>query len=57
MKKVKNTPKIVRKNLKKRFIKKSQLLVKYSIFFIPKKDKTLYLYINYQKLNNINIKN
>ena len=36
---------------------KSQLLIKYPIFFVFKKDKIIYLYINYQKLNNIIIKN
>ena len=32
-------------------------MVRYPIIFIPNKDKILYLYINYQKLNNITIKN
>ena len=39
--------KYLEENLKNRFIKKSQLLVKYPIFFISKKNKILYLYIYY----------
>ena len=38
-------------------MRKSQLLVEYTIFFLPKKNEILCLYINYQKLNNIIIKN
>ena len=40
-----------------RFSKKSQLLAKYLIFFIFKKNEILLLYINYKMLNNIIIKN
>ena len=45
------------KNLKKEFIRKSQLSAEYSILFISKKDKKLWLYVNYRELNNIMIKN
>ena len=31
--------------------------MRYITFFLPKKDKIYYLYINYQKLNNVTIKN
>ena len=49
--------KYLEKNLQKKFIRKFVSLVEYLIFFILKKNKILYLYINYQKLNNIIIKN
>ncbi len=45
------------KNKKKKFIKKFQLQTEYPILFVSKKNKILYLYINYRKLNNIIIKN
>jgi hypothetical protein len=44
-------------NIKKGFIRPSELLVGYPIIFVPKKNRKLRLYINYQKLNNITIKN
>ena len=44
-------------NLKKRFIRKSQSLTGYSILFISKKNKTLWLCVNYWGLNNITVKN
>ena len=43
--------------LKKGFIQKSTLLVGYLILFVPKKNSTLRLYVDYQQLNNITIKN
>ena len=45
------------KNLKKRFIQKSQSLAESSILFIFKKDKSLRLCVDYQKLNDITVKN
>ncbi len=44
-------------NLQKGQIQPSISLVGALIIFIPKKDRTLYLYINYQALNKITIKN
>ena len=44
-------------NLKKKFIKKFKSLIKYSIFFTFEKNDKFYLYVDYQKLNNIIIKN
>ena len=44
-------------NLKKKFIKKFKLLIKYSIFFTLKKNDKFRLYVDYQKLNDITIKN
>ena len=44
-------------NLKKEFIRKSQSLAKYSILFVSKKDEKLRLCVDYQKLNEITIKN
>ena len=44
-------------NLKKRFIKRSQLLVKYLIFLIFKKNRTFCLFIYNQDLNFVIIKN
>ena len=44
-------------NLKKRFIRESQSPAGYSILFVLKKNKTLWLCINYWGLNNITIKN
>ena len=44
------------KNLKKRFIREQKLLVEYLIIFILKRDRSLRLYVNYRKLNNITFK-
>ena len=44
-------------NLKKRFIRESQSPAGYLILFILKKNKTLWLCVNYWGLNNIMIKN
>ena len=44
-------------NLKKKFIRKSQSSIKYLIFFIFKKNEKLRLCVDYQKLNEIIIKN
>ena len=44
-------------NLKKEFIWESQSLTGYLILFVLKKDKMLWLCINYQRLNNITVKN
>ena len=45
------------KNLAKGYIWPSKSPVRYLILFISKKDDTLRIYINYQKLNDITIKN
>ena len=47
----------MKKNEKKKFIKKFYSSIKYSIFFAFKKNELFRLYIDYQKLNNIIIKN
>ena len=44
-------------NLKKGFIRESQSPAEYLILFILKKNKTLWLCINFQGLNNITVKN
>ena len=44
-------------NLKKKFIKKFESSTKYSIFFTFKKNDKFRLCVDYQKLNNITIKN
>ena len=49
--------KYLNENIKKRFIKKSQLSTKYSILFVFKKNDTFRLCVDYWKLNNITIKN
>ena len=49
--------KYLNENLKKKFIRKSQLLTKYSILFVFKKNETLRLCVDYRKLNEIIIKN
>ncbi len=45
------------KNVKKEFIKRFELSTKYSIFFASKKNDKLCLCVDYQKLNDITIKN
>ena len=47
----------INENLKKGFIRKSTLPAGYLILFAPKKDRKLRLYIDYQQLNSITIKN
>lgn len=49
--------KYIKKNIAKKFIRKSKLLVGYSVLFALKKDRLLRLCINYRKLNNIIKKN
>ena len=44
-------------NMEKGFIRKSQSPAGYLILFVPKKDRTLRLYIDYRKLNDITVKN
>ena len=44
-------------NLKKKFIKKFESSTKYSIFFTFKKNDKFRLCVDYQKLNDITIKN
>ena len=56
-KKLKIFRKYLKKNLKKKFIRKSQSSTKYSIFFIFKKNEKFQLCIDYRKLNKIIIKN
>ena len=43
--------------MKKEFIKKSQSSAEYLILFVLKKNETLHLCVNYQKLNEITVKN
>ena len=45
------------KNLKKRFIRPSTSLARYSILFVPKKDRKLRLCVDYRQLNAITVKN
>ena len=47
----------LKENMRKEFIKESQSLIDYSILFILKSNKSLKLYVNYQALNNIIVKN
>ena len=47
----------IKTNLANNFIRLSKSSAGASIFFDKKSDKSLYLYINYQNLNNITIKN
>ena len=56
-KELKKLRKYLDENLAKGFIRKSQSTAGCPIFFIPKKDKTLRLCIDYQKLNDITVKN
>jgi DNA mismatch repair protein MutH len=44
-------------NIKKKFIRLSELLVGYPVIFVPKKNRKLRLCVDYQKLNDITIKN
>jgi predicted transport protein len=44
-------------NVKKGFIRKSKLPAGFLVIFVPKKNRKLQLYVNFQKLNNIIIKN
>ncbi len=46
----------INKNLKKGFVRLSSLLVRSLVLFIPKKDGKKRLYIDYQKLNALIIK-
>jgi len=46
----------IAKNLKKEFIRESQLLARALVLFVPKKDRKLQLVVDYQLLNNITIK-
>ena len=43
----------VKENLRKRYIQLLQLLVGYSVLFIPKKNGKLRICINYKQLNSI----
>ena len=43
--------------MKKKFIKRFELSTKYSIFFTKKKNEKFHLCVNYQKTNDITIKN
>ncbi|PSN65331.1 hypothetical protein BS50DRAFT_496187, partial [Corynespora cassiicola Philippines] len=45
------------KNFKKEFIRKLTSEAEYLIIFISKKNRSLQLYIDFKKLNNIIIKN
>ena len=47
----------IKNNLANKFIRSSKFLVKTPIFFDKKLDRSLQLYINYQDLNNLIIKN
>jgi hypothetical protein len=47
----------INKNLKKRYIKESTLSAKVLVLFVLKKDKKLWLVIDYKGLNNVIIKN
>jgi hypothetical protein len=44
-------------NVKKGFIRKSELPAGFLVMFVPKKNGKLQLCVNFQKLNNITIKN
>ena len=48
---------VISRNLAKGFIQESKSLASALILFAPKKDSSLYLYINYRGLNAITIKN
>ena len=55
--KLKVLRKYIIENLKKRFIRLSELPAGYPIIFVLKKDSKLQPYINFRKLNKIIIKN
>ena len=44
-------------NLKKEFIQEFQSFTEYLILFLLKKDRKLQLCVNYQRLNNMKVKN
>ena len=56
-KKLKILREYLNENLKKKFIRKSQSSIKYSILFVSKKNEKLRLCVDYRKLNEITIKN
>ena len=43
----------IKENLKKEYIYPSQLLIEYSVLFIPEKNGKLRIYIDYRQLNSI----
>jgi hypothetical protein len=47
----------INKNIKKGFIRLSKSPARYSVMFVPKKNRKLQLCVNFQKLNDITIKN
>jgi hypothetical protein len=47
----------INKNIKKGFIRPSKSPARYPVIFIPKKNRKLQLCVDFQKLNNITIKN
>jgi hypothetical protein len=47
----------INKNIKKEFIRLSKSPAEYPVMFIPKKNRKLQLCVDFQKLNNITIKN
>jgi hypothetical protein len=47
----------INKNIKKEFIRPSESPARYPVMFIPKKNGKLRLCVNFQKLNDITIKN
>jgi hypothetical protein len=49
--------KYINKNLIKEYIRSSKSPIKFTILFVPKKNRKLRIYVNYKKLNNIIIKN
>jgi hypothetical protein len=47
----------INKNLIKEYIKSSKSLARFTVLFVPKKNRKLRIYVDYRKLNNITIKN
>jgi predicted transport protein len=47
----------INKNIKKGFIRLSKSPAEYLVMFVPKKNRKLQLCVNFQKLNDITIKN